>query len=135
MQKFKDVDGVGRQQRCVTCNAEGRMKTQTSVYCGLCTITANKETDRKPTRHAYCLDANFQCFSRHIAACYMHMKKTGTIAQRAELRHNKAGGSMANGIAQANIPIAGRVILSGVPKRRKSKRTPPRTRTVNRKSI
>jgi hypothetical protein len=135
MQKFKDVDGVGRQQRCVTCNAEGRMKTQTSVYCGLCTITANKETDRKPTRHAYCLDANFQCFSRHIAACYMHMKKTGTIAQRAELRNNKTGGSMANGIAQANIPIAGRVILSGVPKRRKSKRSPTRTRTVNRKRI
>ena len=59
MQKLSEVCGIGRQQRCVTCNAEGRYKTQTSVYCGLCTITANRETDRKPLKHAYCLHPNY----------------------------------------------------------------------------
>ena len=114
MQQLKEVDGIGRQQRCVTCHAEGQTKTQTSFYCGLCTITANREAERKPTKHSYCINPKYQCFSRHIAACYQHMNRTGALATREILRNKSK-----TEIPQLNLPIAGSVIMGGVPKRRK----------------
>ena len=73
---FKDVQDTCRHQRCVRCQREGK-RTQTSVYCGYCAITAVRECDRNPTRNAYCTGPN-QCFSRHIANCYKVMQKTGS---------------------------------------------------------
>ena len=126
MQKLSEVGGIGRQQRCVTCNAEGRHKTQTSVYCGLCTITANRDADRKPTKHAYCLNPKYQCFSRHIAACYMHMNRTGELATRTMLRKKAK-----TEIAQVNLPIAGSVLVSGIPRRRRTNRRKRNTTSNN----
>ena len=114
MQMLKDVDGICRQQRCVTCIAEGRPKTLTSYYCGLCTITANREVDRRPTKHAYCINPKNQCFTRHVAACYQHMNRTGALATREVLR-TKAK----NEISQLHLPIAGTVMIAGPPRRRK----------------
>ena len=81
------VTGIQRQQRCVMCNAEGR-RTNTSFYCSLCTLTANRECDRKPSKHSYCIKSEHNCFARHIAFCYQHMNKTGMMAQRQNITSN-----------------------------------------------
>eukprot|EP00957_Ditylum_brightwellii_P131570 10034282-Ditylum_brightwellii.AAC.1 len=67
---------VSRQQKCIMCTAEGRAEA-TSVYCGLCTIMADREVDHSPTRHAYCEDGKYQCFQCHVANCYINQMKTG----------------------------------------------------------
>ena len=63
-----DLSGVKRQQRCVMCIKEHR-RTMTSYYCSLCCITAIREEERKPSKHAYCINSKYNCFSRHIAKC------------------------------------------------------------------
>ena len=50
---FNIVEDIIRQKKCVVCMAEVRKKS-TSIYCGLCTINSHRETDRHPSRHAYC---------------------------------------------------------------------------------
>ena len=73
MQRHADcLAGGNQQQRCVMCYEEGR-NTRTSYYCTLCTLTANKETDRKASKHSYCINQKYNCFACHIAKCYQHM--------------------------------------------------------------
>ena len=116
MQRFSDaVAGACRQQRCVMCYHEGR-QTKTSMYCSLCTLTATRECDRKPSRHAYCINVEHNCFSRHIAKCYKHMNQTGMMAQRESIRNSLRKGQV---VEQQEIPIAGRVINRQVPNRRR----------------
>lgn len=74
---FKDVSDTSRQQRCVMCIQEGR-RVMTSVYCGYCAVTANRNTDRNPTRHAYCT-SKYQCFARHVANCYKQLQSSGQV--------------------------------------------------------
>ena len=70
MQRHADtLAGGNRQQRCVMCYEEGR-NTRTSYYCSLCTLTASKDTDRKPSKHSYCINQQCNCFARHTAKCY-----------------------------------------------------------------
>ena len=108
------VTGIQRQQRCVMCNAEGR-RTNTSFYCSLCTLTANRECDRKPSKHSYCIKSEHNCFARHIAFCYQHMNKTGLMAQRQNITSNVRKGQT---VTQHDIAIAGKVVSRTVPKRR-----------------
>eukprot|EP00957_Ditylum_brightwellii_P109107 8323846-Ditylum_brightwellii.AAC.1 len=61
---FKDVIDISRQQRCSMCNAEGRAK-MTSVYCGLCTVMADRDVDCSPTYHACCAGGTYQYFQCH----------------------------------------------------------------------
>lgn len=66
IKKNSDLKGdVHRQQRCIMCRSEGIPDSRnfTSYYCGLCAITANREQDRKATRHAYCVLGERQCFA------------------------------------------------------------------------
>ena len=120
MQRLADpIAGTNRQQRCVMCYEEGR-STKTSYYCSLCTLTANKETDRKASKHAYCVHQQFNCFSRHIAKCYQHMNQTGMMTQRQSIRAQFRRGSI---VEQQDVPIAGKVVSRHVPaRRRKNKR-------------
>ena len=53
----------------------------TSYYCALCALTSAKSHERLPTKHAYCISASSQCFSRHIAACYHYQHELGAIAE------------------------------------------------------
>ena len=116
MHRLADEDaGCVRQQRCVMCNGEGR-RQNTSYYCSLCTVTANKESERKPSKHAYCIKPEYNCFARHIAQCYIHMNQTGMMAQRVALRNQNQN---ATSVAQVPIPIAGRIVSRAIPKRRK----------------
>eukprot|EP00957_Ditylum_brightwellii_P206204 15347298-Ditylum_brightwellii.AAC.1 len=75
---FDNVMDVSRQQKCAMCTAEGRLK-ETSVYCGLCTVMADREVDHSPTYHAYCTDGQYQCFQYHVANCYINQMKHGSI--------------------------------------------------------
>ena len=114
LQKFPAVDGAGKQQRCVQCIADGVKRPKyTSYYCGLCTVTASRNCERRPSKHAYCIASDRQCFSRHIAACYQHITNTGRVAQRAHATTQEAG----------EVCIAGPVILDGPPSTRKRKRS------------
>ena len=120
MQRCGDMhSGQTRQQRCVMCNAEGRRRT-TSYYCSLCCITANREEDRRPSKHAYCISTEYNCFSRHVAKCYLHMNRTGIIPQRTNvLRQDDTYPNATND----PIPIAGRIINRDIPTmRRRSNR-------------
>eukprot|EP00957_Ditylum_brightwellii_P168225 12807434-Ditylum_brightwellii.AAC.1 len=56
---FKDVMDISRQQWCIMCNAEGRVK-MTSVYCG----------------------GRYQCFQHHVANCYINQLKNGISASQ-----------------------------------------------------
>ena len=56
---FTSVQDINRQQKFVMCLAEGRKK-ETSVYCGFCTIILHIETDRHPSRHAYCMGGKYK---------------------------------------------------------------------------
>ena len=51
--KFKIVQDISGQKIVFMCLADGSKK-ETPVYCGLCTIMSHRETDRHPSRHAYC---------------------------------------------------------------------------------
>ena len=114
-----DLSGVKRQQRCVMCINEQR-RTMTSYYCSLCCITAIREEERKPSKHAYCINSKYNCFSRHIAKCYRHMNVTGRVALQ---RKDISEGNKANmNSSQATIPIAGRVVSRKIPKKKKSHR-------------
>ena len=116
MQKLSEVEGGSRQQRCVMCIADGvKPATYTSYYCGLCVITAVRENERRPSKHAYCINVDRQCFTRHVASCYKHMNEQGTVAQRHNARR------------KTNVTIAGPVILRGPPKRRRMMRKRKRT--------
>ena len=108
------VTGIQRQQRCIMCHAEGR-RTNTSFYCSLCTLTASRECDRKPSKHSYCIKSEYNCFARHTAMCYQHMNKTGMMAQRENIRSNIGKGQI---VSQQDIAIAGKVVSRTVPKRR-----------------
>ena len=119
MHRFADRDvGCVRQQRCVMCHQEGRRQT-TTFYCSLCTVTANKESDRKPSKHAYCIKPEYNCFARHIAQCYLHMNQTGMMAQRT-LNRSKNKNAIPAVQQQVPIPIAGRIVSRAIPKRRKN---------------
>lgn len=75
MHTFKSVSGgTARQQKCVLCLKSGR-KTKTAFYCGLCATTASREELRQPTKHAYCMGSQHQCFARHIAACFQFQQQ------------------------------------------------------------
>ena len=125
MHRLADKDaGCIRQQRCVMCNAEGR-RQNTSFYCSLCTVTANKESERKPSKHAYCIKPEFNCFARHIAQCYVHMNQTGMMAQRVALKNQNQNAICA---PQVPIPIAGRIVSRAIPKRRKNNKRKRRKR-------
>jgi hypothetical protein len=79
---FKTVKGISRQQKCVMCLAEGRRKA-TSVYCGLCCVLSTRDIDRYPSCHAYCLGGKYQCFSCHVANCFLNQMKNGNkLTQR-----------------------------------------------------
>jgi hypothetical protein len=111
MRTFAELGGMQRQQRCVTCYQEKR-QCQTSYYCALCCITANREVDRKPSKHAYCINTKNQCFVRHIAACYTFMNRYGIVpAQRKAV-------TLSSTPLQAKLPIAGDVISRKIPKNR-----------------
>ena len=114
MHSFSNVGGgVARQQRCVLCLKEGRRKL-TAIYCGLCVTTAARDEERKPTKHAYCTDANRQCFARHVAACYRCQAYRGEIASRAEART----------MIQPDVAFAGPAYVTAHPKRmRRGKRS------------
>ena len=115
MRAFAELDDLKRQQRCVMCIAENR-RSMTSYYCALCAVTATREYDRKPTKHAYCINPKYQCFSRHIANCYTFMNRTGKItAQRREVQLTATP-------LQAKLPIAGAIVSNAIPKRRKPSR-------------
>ena len=119
MQRCSDQHtGQARQQRCVMCNKEGR-RSMTSFYCSLCCITANREEDRKPSKHSYCIKPEFNCFSRHVAKCYLHMNRTGIIPQRLHLLR---GDNAYNDQQNQAIPIAGRIINRDIPQTRRSDR-------------
>ena len=62
------------------------------------------------------LNAEYNCFARHIAQCYVHMNQTGMMAQRVALRNQNQN---ATSVAQVPIPIAGRIVSCAIPKRRK----------------
>ena len=97
MYTFKEVGGgIARQQRCVLCIAEKKKtKSLTAFYCGLCATTAIREEERKPTKHAYCVDSKRQCFTRHIAACFRFQSCHNQIPQRNEARPLAATSSVA----------------------------------------
>ena len=106
MHSFATVGGgIARQQCCVLCHKEGRKKL-TTFYCGLCVTTATQEEDRKPTKHAYCMDANHQCFARHVAACFHCQSYRGEIASRNEAR-----------LVPTNVAIAGPSYVNMNPRR------------------
>ena len=98
------------------CIDEGR-KTMTGYYCSLCTVTANREQDRKPSKHAYCMKPEFNCYSRHIALCYQHMNRTGMTAQRYAMRkETKNSMTQGGGPRALELPIAGKVVWRAIPK-------------------
>jgi hypothetical protein len=83
MHRFSDAN-LHRQQKCVLCLKEGRI-TQTAYYCSLCCLTQVKEEDRKPSKHAYCLNKAHQCFARHTAAAYKIMNAIGGCPTKKEM--------------------------------------------------
>jgi hypothetical protein len=44
-----------------------------------------KEDDRKPSKHAYCLNKAHQCFARHTAAAYKIMNAIGGHPTKKEM--------------------------------------------------
>ena len=88
-------------------------------------MTANKESERKPSKHAYCIKPEFNCFARHIAQCYVHMNQTGMMAQRVALKNQNQNAICA---PQVPIPIAGRIVSRAIPKRRKNNKRKRRKR-------
>ena len=119
MQRCSDEhSGQSRQQRCVMCQLEGR-RTMSSFYCSLCCITANREELRKASKHTYCIKPEYNCFSRHVAKCYLHMNRTGVIPQRTNVL--KDDGTYRRQQDSA-IPIAGRIISRDIPQSRRSNR-------------
>ena len=125
MQRCADeLSGVNRQQRCVMCIDEGR-RTMTAYYCSLCTVTANREQDRRASKHAYCIKSEYNCYARHVAKCYVVMNRTGMVAQRDAIRQITKETRQ----QQVELPIAGRVVSRSIPSRRKrSKRKNKRKR-------
>ena len=119
MHRFRDAtSGQCRSQRCVMCIQFGR-RTMTTYYCSLCCITANREQDRKASKHAYCINTDNNCFVRHIAKCYMHNNRTGLNAQRSNILHSTDQYI----IDESNVlPIAGRIVNHNIPTTRRSTR-------------
>ena len=114
-----DLSGVARQQRCVMCIKEKR-RTSTTFYCSLCCVTAVQEEERRPAKHAYCINPKYNCFARHIAMCYRHMNVTGRMMTS---RMNQPNEERAADYAQHGvIPITGRVVSRRIPRRRQSTR-------------
>lgn len=121
MQRCSDEHtGSSRQQRCVMCNQEGR-RIMTSFYCSLCCVTSNREEHRRPSKHAYCINPKYNCFSRHIAKCYHHMNQNGIIPQRNTFLNN-------NNRQDEDTPMAGRIINRNIPTSRRSNRRQRRSR-------
>ena len=119
MQRFDELTGVTRQQRCVMCIQEKR-RTMTSYYCSLCCVTAVRDEERRPPKHAYCINPKYNCFARHTARCYRHMNRTGgaITTSRKQLYEESVNDCNKYGV----VPITGRVVSRTIPKRRKQSR-------------
>ena len=135
-----EVSGVQRQQRCVMCISENR-RTMTAFYCSLCCIIANRDEERKPSKHAYCIKTEYNCFSRHIAKCYAHLNKTGgQTPQRKDIVISRMTSNDTTTSCQPRpinpLPIAGRIVSRTIPTRRpraKRKRKQTRKKTNKKK--
>ena len=84
---FNSVQYISRNQKCVTCVAEGRKKA-TYIYCRLCTILSHIKTNRHSSLHTNCMGGKHQFFQRHVEIYFVNQtKKSNTLTQRIIAKH------------------------------------------------
>jgi hypothetical protein len=104
-------DNYSRQQKCVMCIKEGYKNSKSSYYCGYCCATAVRETERKPSKHTYCIGSPRHCFSRHVAACFIALQQGAKVIDQQIAKTSRLG-----------IAVAGHTYMTGPPKFRKRKK-------------